>query len=143
MLGKLFCFLTLFATGSLKSYAQNPDEKQILAILDRQTISWNKGDIDEFMSGYWNNDSLTFVGKSGLTYGYANTLKKYKTNYDSPEKMGKLSFTILQVKKLSPDYYFVIGKWSLQRIIGDVGGHYTLLFRKIKGQWKIINDHSS
>jgi len=26
---------------------------------------------------------------------------------------------------------------------GDVGGHYTLLFRKIKGEWVIVADHSS
>ena len=57
--------------------------------------------------------------------------------------MGKLTFDILQVKKLDTEYYFVIGKWFLKRDAGDIGGHYTLLFRKIDGKWKIINDHSS
>ena len=123
--------------------AQSADEKAIRGILDQQTKSWNKGDLVEFMSGYWNNDSLTFVGKSGVTYGYANTLNNYRKNYDSPAKMGQLKFDIVQVKKLDPSYYFVIGKWFLTRDAGNVGGHYTLIFRKIKGSWKIISDHSS
>lgn len=137
---KLFCIL-LFISGSI--FAQSADEKAIREILNEQTTAWNKGDLNEFMGGYWNNDSLTFVGKNGVTYGYANTLNNYKKNYDSPAKMGKLKFDILQVKQLSADHYFVIGKWFLTRDAGDVGGHYTLIFRKISGSWKIINDHSS
>jgi hypothetical protein len=57
--------------------------------------------------------------------------------------MGKLDFDILQVKLLSNEYAFVLGKWHLTRSIGDIGGYYTLLFRKIKGQWFIIVDHTS
>ncbi len=121
----------------------NKDEKEILDLLNRQTLSWNKGNLEEFMSGYWQNDSLMFVGKSGVTYGYANTLNNYKKNYDSNEKMGKLFFEILKLKKLAPDYYWVLGKWFLKRSVGDVGGHYTLLFRKINGKWMIVADHSS
>jgi len=55
----------------------------------------------------------------------------------------KLDFEILQVKLLSGEYAFVLGKWHLTRSIGDIGGHFTLLFRKIKGQWFIIADHTS
>ena len=132
------CFVT-----NLLSAQANKDEKEITDLLNRQTLSWNKGNLEEFMSGYWNNDSLMFVGKSGITYGYTNTLNNYKKNYDSPEKMGKLFFEILKVKKISADYYWVLGKWFLKRTVGDVGGHYTLLFQKIKGKWMIIADHSS
>jgi hypothetical protein len=57
--------------------------------------------------------------------------------------MGQLSFTLIQVKKLSKKYYHITGKWFLKRSIGDVGGHYTLLFQKINGRWVIIADHSS
>ena len=130
-----FCFLQLAA--------QNSDEKAILELLRGQTEEWNKGNIDEFMKGYWNNDSLMFIGKNGVTYGYTNTLDNYKKNYSNADQMGKLSFEILQVKKISAEYYWVLGKWFLKRTVGDVGGHYTLLFRKINGKWLIVADHSS
>jgi hypothetical protein len=115
----------------------------ILKILDEQTASWNKGDIENFMTGYWESDSLMFVGKSGVTYGWTNTLNNYKKGYPDTAAMGKLSFTIIKVAQLSKKYYYVVGKWFLKRSIGDVGGHYNLLFKKINGKWVIIADHSS
>jgi len=138
---KIF-FLALLCVPTLM-FAQDKDKQQILAILDRQTKQWNNGNIDSFMVGYWNNDSMMFIGKSGITYGYQKTLENYKRGYADTAQMGKLTFNILAVKRLSPEYYFVAGKWFLKRSIGDVGGHYTLLFRKIKGKWVIIADHSS
>ncbi|HLI92886.1 MAG TPA: hypothetical protein VKU83_04735, partial [Puia sp.] len=76
-------------------------------------------------------------------YGYDKALANYKQHYDSPDKMGKLFFTLLSIKELSPEYYFVIGKWRLKRKAEDVGGTYTLLFRKIGGRWQIVVDHTS
>ena len=138
LLFTLICCCSLLALR-----AHTTDQKAILQILSAQTVSWNRGDLDSFMKGYWHNDSLQFVGRNGVTYGYANTLSNYKKNYDGPDKMGTLSFDILKVQQLSPDYCYVLGKWFLKRSAGDVGGHYTLLFRKIAGQWFIVSDHSS
>lgn len=128
---------------SLACYAQDRDHETVLSILDNQTRAWNNGDIENFMVGYWNSDSLMYVGKGGITYGYKPTLENYKKNYGSKEKMGTLKFDIIHVRRLSPEYYQVVGKWFLKRSVGDVGGHFTLLFRKINGEWVIISDHSS
>jgi ketosteroid isomerase-like protein len=122
--------------------AQTSPETAIRKVLADQVAAWNKGDVVDFMKGYWHNDSLAFIGHS-ITYGYDSTLAHYKTAYDSPDKMGKLFFTLLRVQRLSTDAYFVIGKWLLKRKAGDIGGMYTLLFRKIDGQWRIVVDHSS
>lgn len=131
----------LFIT--IGSFAQSAAEKEILGILDRQTQAWNRGDLEAFMKGYWENDSLMYIGKGGVTYGYASTLNSYKKNYGDTARMGKLKFDILHVKSMGPDHYFVVGKWFLTRSAGNVGGHYTLIFKKIKGEWVIISDHSS
>ena len=140
---KSIIFLILISLLSFQSFSQSRDEKEILQLLDNQVNNWNRGDIDEFMRGYWENDSLMFIGSSGVTYGYTNTLNNYKKSYRDTAHMGQLKFNILQVKRISADAYFVVGKWFLKRSVGDVGGHYTLLFRKIKGKWVIVADHSS
>lgn len=127
----------------VKVFAYSKDEPAIRKVLEQQSAAWNRGDIDAYMTGYWNNDSLVFIGKNGPTYGYNATLQRYKSSYPDAEKMGKLNFTILQVKELSKDYYFVLGKWELKRSMGDLSGHFTLLFRHIAGQWLIVADHSS
>lgn len=136
----LICIVTAIISSVA---AQNNDKKSILKVLDEQVLYWNKGDLDNFVKGYWNNDSVMFIGSKGIVYGYENTLNRYKQSYSDTAKMGKLNFNILHVNKLSPDVYFVVGKFFLKRSVGDAEGHFTLVFRKIKGEWKIISDHSS
>ena len=130
----LICSTTLFA--------QN-DESSVRKLLQSQTEFWNKGDIEGFMQTYWKSDSLMFIGKSGVTWGWQNTLNNYKKGYPDTAAMGKLFFDIVQVKPLSKDQYFVVGKWMLKRSIGDLQGHYSLLLRRIGNEWKIVADHSS
>ena len=83
----LLCFILLFFLA-LNTRAQSADEQTIRKVLGDQTIAWNNGNIEEFMKGYWNNDSLMFIGKSGVTYGYQNTLMNYKKNYNGADAMG-------------------------------------------------------
>jgi hypothetical protein len=124
-------------------YSQSRNEQQIGTVLKAQTESWNRGDIEGFMQTYWKSDSLLFIGKTGVNRGWQTTLNNYKRGYPDTAAMGKLSFNIILVKKLSSKYYYVVGKWMLSRSIGDLSGHYDLLFHKIKGRWYIVADHSS
>ena len=128
---------------SFLSQAQKNKDVAIRNLLVHQTEAWNRGDIEGFMQTYWQNDSLMFVGKGGVTWGWKNTLAHYKKGYPDKEAMGKLSFDIIQIKQLSKDYFFVTGKWMLKRKTDDLNGHFTLLIRQINNQWKIVADHSS
>jgi len=84
-----------------------------------------------------------FIGKSGVTYGWQSIFENYKKHYPDTAAMGKLTFNLLEFKHLSPVFYFVAGKWHLQRSIGNIEGYFTLLFKKINGKWLIVVDHSS
>jgi ketosteroid isomerase-like protein len=128
---------------SLSTLAQNKNETAILKMLQAQETAWNNGNLETFMKGYWQNDSLLFIGKNGPKYGFNTTLENYKKGYPDTARMGKFTSTILSMKKLSKEYYFIVGKWYLKRTVGDVSGHYTLLIRKINGEWVIVADHSS
>ncbi len=141
---RLITILCLFLALAPYKYlsAQNEDVKAIKQLLTRQKDDWNKADVTAFMKGYWESDSLLFIGKE-ISNGYQKTLDNYKKGYPDTAAMGHLDFEFVEFRKLSAEYYFVIGKWHLKRSIGDVGGAYTLLFRKIKGQWTIVVDHSS
>ena len=136
-------FITAFIFTTLYTQAQTADDILIRNTLAEQTNAWNAGDLEKFMDGYWRSDSMMFIGKSGCTYGWQNTLNNYKKNYPDTVAMGKLDFKIITVKRLSVLYYTVVGKWHLKRSAGDEGGSFTLLFKKIKKQWVIVQDHSS
>ena len=136
-------FLLLLLAVSVFGYSQDKNEAAIRKLLADQTKAWNKGDIEGFMESYWKSDSMMFIGKSGVNRGWQKTLENYKKGYPDTTAMGKLSFDIIQIKRLSDEYYYVVGKWMLARTIGDLSGHYNLLLRKINGNWYIIADHSS
>ncbi len=140
---KNFCALlfSLLLAGQL--FAQTASEKAIRTIMANQELAWNRGDLEAFMAGYWKSDSLRFIGSRGLTYGWQQTLDNYKKGYPDVDAMGQLKFTIISVEKLSGKSAFVIGKWHLKRKAGDLSGHYTLLWKNIKGRWVIVADHSS
>jgi hypothetical protein len=125
------------------SFGQTDNRKAIRNLLSNQETSWNAGNIDGFMKGYWQSDSLMFIGKSGITYGWKRTLENYKKHYPDTLAMGKLTFRLLEFKSLSPVYFFVVGKWHLRRTVGNLEGHFTLLFKKINNEWLIVADHSS
>jgi ketosteroid isomerase-like protein len=139
---QLFISCILLFT-SFASISQTKDDIAVKSLLDEQTKAWNRGDLESFMKGYWNSDSLLFIGKSGPKYGYKTTLENYQKSYPNTTSMGELKFDILQTKRLSVIYFFVVGKWHLQRTIGDLEGHFTLLIKKVKNQWVIVADHSS
>ena len=135
--------LLFFIMIGYSSFAQSKDETEVRGLLASQTKEWNAGNIPAFMNTYWKSDSLMFIGKTGITYGWQKTLDNYKKNYPDTAAMGKLKFDLLEVKRLSSGYFFVVGKWHLTRSIGDIGGIFTLLFRKLANRWLIIADHSS
>ncbi len=135
--------LFVFCTTTFFAQAQNKDEKAIKSMLSAQEAAWNTGNLEQFMIGYWQSDSLMFIGKNGPTYGYDKTLENYKKGYPDTAHMGKFTSTTVSMKRLSAKYYFVTGKWFLKRTIGDVSGYYTLLIRKINGKWVVVADHSS
>lgn len=113
--------------------------------MKEQESAWNEGDIEGFMKHYWKSDSLTFIGKSGVNYGWNTTLNNYKKSYKTVDEMGKLTFKNSSIQQLSDQFIYVIGKWHLKRAndLEDLEGHYTLIWKRIKGNWVIVSDHSS
>lgn len=119
------------------------DRDAISLVMQDQEDAWNRGDIEGFMQGYWQSDSLLFMGKSGPTYGWQKTLDNYRKGYPDKAAMGRLTFGIISVRGVGNRSAFVAGSWQLQRTAGDLAGHFTLLWEKKNGQWVIVVDHSS
>lgn len=117
--------------------------REILSVMDAQVLAWNAGDIEGFMRGYWKSEKLVFVSGETVTKGWQPTVDRYKKNYDSRAKMGRLAFSDLEVTVLSSDAAAVLGSWALAREKDNPKGKFTLLFRKMKDGWKIVHDHTS
>ncbi|RPG70443.1 MAG: nuclear transport factor 2 family protein [Flavobacteriaceae bacterium TMED120] len=138
-------FIFLFILFGLQMQAQTfqKDSLALVSVLQAQEKAWNAYDIDIFMEGYWKSPNLVFCGSGGPVYGWNATKKRYKQAYDNQEKMGKLQFTILNVQALTNNVMQLIGRFQLSRKPKNTSGYFTLLWKRIDGEWKIVSDHTS
>ncbi|HEV8003195.1 MAG TPA: sugar-binding protein [Planctomycetaceae bacterium] len=112
------------------------------SILSKQAAAWNRGDIDAFMQHYWKSEDLTFSSGGHTTRGWQTTKDGYKLRYPTRERMGQLTFDRLEAFPLGETAALLLGHWHLDRT-GPVGGNFSLVFRKIDGEWVIVHDHTS
>jgi len=128
-------------TGILRADADT-DSKSIKETIAYQVAEWNKGNVDGFMSGYWQSEEFTFQSGNKRLLGYATLAAMYKKNY-AGAKMGTLTFTDIVLKPLADGLYLVLGRWNVKTTDSEKEGLFTLIFKNIDGHWKIIHDHSS
>ncbi|MBV6644739.1 MAG: nuclear transport factor 2 family protein [Cyclobacteriaceae bacterium] len=135
----------LFISLSVLGRSQS-EEAQIREVMDQQIDCWNAGDLECFMEGYWKSDQLLFIGKNGVTYGWQQTLDRYKKSYPDRQSMGTLTFDIKIVEPLESQHWFVVGRWTLDDVGEDkkqLTGHFSLVWRRLGHEWVIVSDHSS
>jgi hypothetical protein len=137
----LFCLIAFFNINAQTN--EENDKKVIQKVLKKQRIAWSNNNLEKFMEGYWKSDSLKFYGSNGITYGWENTLERYKKAYPTKDHTGKLNFKINDISKISDDAYYVMGEYHLKRKVGNADGIFMIIFKKINGKWKIIADTSS
>jgi len=121
----------------------SPEAVEIRAVLDRQVEAWNRRDLEGFMRGYWQSEQLTFYSGGSKTSGWQATIDRYRKTYQGEgREMGHLDFSDLQIENLGSRAAFVRGQWRLKMGDKEIGGLFTLIFRKFDHGWKIVHDHT-
>lgn len=133
----------------LRGVGKTPEEKvreAVRKVLDEQVESWNQGDLDGFMVGYWQSNELTFFAGDEVRQGWQETFDRYRKTYRSggDAQMGTLKFDELRIDPTGPKSAVVRGRWGLTFKDGKTkGGLFTLLFREEAQGWCIVHDHTS
>ncbi len=135
----LIAFLWLTFAGAL--FADN--EQDVRQVLVDQAAAWNRGDVRGFMSFYWQSPHLRFGSGNSITYGFEPTQKRFLDKYNTPEKMGKLEYEILEVTRFDDNQVQLFGRWKLLRDHDKPNGLLTLNLKKIDNRWLIVSDHTS
>jgi ketosteroid isomerase-like protein len=124
--------------NSEKQSATNASE--IRAVLDAQAAAWNRGDVGGYMDGYERAETTTLISGDAVTRGWQVVHDRYKKSYDTPEKMGTLAFSELEIKPLGEFYASVVGRWQLTRAADTPHGRFALIFRRTSAGWRIVQD---
>lgn len=129
--------------GAVGAEATDP-RPAIERVLDEQVAAWNRGDLEAFMEGYWRSPDLVFTSGGNVQRGWQTTLDRYRATYgNSPETMGRLAFSDLEVHPLGDGAAWALGRWALDNAGRKIGGVFSLVFREVDGRWVIIHDHTS
>lgn len=112
----------------------------IRAVLEAQAAAWNRGDVSGYMDGYERAETTTLISGDAVTRGWQTVHDRYKKSYDTPEKMGTLAFSELEIKPLSEFYANVTGRWQLTRAGDTPHGRFALIFRRTNAGWRIVQD---
>jgi len=140
-----FVAFTALITSAFLQAQGTTTAQAIRAVLDKQVVDWNRGDMDAFATGYKNSPDILFIG-SRMSRGYAQMLEGYRKAYSTKEKMGVLSFTGLEVQPLDERFATVTGNFHLERIAaggGNADGYFLLVFEKTPDGWKIVRDDTT
>lgn len=111
-------------------------------ILGVQQAAWNRGDIRQFMDAYWNDEALTFSSGGKTTRGWQATYDRYKSRYPDRTAMGQLTFDALETSRIDEQAALTLGNWKLDKD-QPARGNFSLVWKRIDGEWKIVHDHSS
>ena len=119
--------------------------REVRAILNRQVVDWNKGNLDGFLTGYWNSPKVVFMSGGNRFDGFDAMRDRYHRRYKAEGKaMGELSFSELEVESLGPESVLARGRFRLTMPDGTKPtGLFTLIVRKFPEGWKIVHDHTS
>ena len=119
-------------------------KEAIRRLLDEQAAAWNKGDLEGFMTGYWQSADLSFSSGKDNRRGWQAVLDRYRKNYQADgNEMGQLTFSDLEIDPLGPDSAFVRGRWQVVTSEKTLGGLFTLIVKRLPEGWRIVHDHTS
>lgn len=137
--------LCLTPAASLAQASPAGERNAILTMLNRQAADWNRGDLDAFATGYKHSPDILFIGPT-IRHGYDQMLDGYRKSFSNRAKMGKLTFSQLDVQPLDERFATVTGRFYLERTAaggGDASGYYLLVVEKTPAGWKIVRDDTT
>ena len=141
-LAALLCSLPL---PTLAQTPVNPAAGPILSMMQKSADDWNHGNLDAFATSYKNSPDILFIGHK-ISHGYAQMLAGYKAAYNTPAKMGTLTFTRLDVQSLDANFATVTGNFHLERTAtggGNADGYFLLVVENTAAGWKIVRDDTT
>jgi ketosteroid isomerase-like protein len=132
--------MSAISCTSPNSFNETKIKSEIMAGMNQQAKDWTAGDYKAFMKGYRNSKDIRFAHPKGITRGWQGVMDAYESN----PKRSRLEFTEIDITPLSPDAAMVFGRFhNYGEDNSYKNGWFTLLMRKIDGQWKAVHDHSS
>jgi len=122
---------------------QSLEAEAIRSVLWAQREAWNRGDLNGYMAGCWNDERFISVSDDGITRGWLALRNRFEDAFPDPAAMGHIELEILKLEFLGDDAALVMGSVAMALPAAQGIGSFTLIMRFIDHQWRVAHDHSS
>lgn len=116
-------------------------KKALIGVLEKQEADWNRGDLNAFLSAYWNSDTLVTVNVRGVQYGRDVLDRNMKRSFPDSASMGHLDYEVIHISLIGENDALLTGKWLRKNDKKFRGGYFSILMRKMNNRWIIISEH--
>src|ERR1700679_961760 len=96
---RTFALLLLMVVPAVAQKPTPAEDAAVRAVLTKQAVDWNRGDLDAFATGYKNSPDILFIGAT-VRRGYDGMIASYRKNYPNKAAMGVLTFSNVEVHPL-------------------------------------------
>jgi ketosteroid isomerase-like protein len=123
-----------------KLYTATHQQLEVVKVVLAQETSWNKGDLDGFLSRF-KDAADTQVVLGARAVGLNNIRGAFRVNYPNRETMGLISYTDVEARELGENFALATGKYHLERSKkggGPADGTFTEVMEKTPQGWQII-----
>ncbi|MEQ8908145.1 MAG: hypothetical protein RIC95_03055 [Vicingaceae bacterium] len=120
------------------------DSALIMENFSRQEECWNNEDLACYVEAYHPKKQVQTISRAGVTKGKKAVLDQYQRYYPSG-RMGHLHFDEIELKRISEEYYYVVGRFNLKYQTPDTlfQGWFSVLMQRYENKWFMVSDHSS
>lgn len=129
--------------AAVSAHAQPAPRAAIERAMAASDAGWNAGDLDRFMALYSNSAETSYIAGTTFVRGKAAIARRYAPRFARGVDRGTLSISVLDYRQLGPDHALVVARYRLVYRNGKVDqGPTSLVFRRERGSWRIVADHS-
>jgi uncharacterized protein (TIGR02246 family) len=118
-------------------------EATIRQVFEEGCAAWNRGDLDGYLSSYWDSEKTLWVSGGAMKRGREAIAAAYKARFSTPSQMGSLTLTDLEIDVLTAADAIVFGRWQVEAEGGSANGFFTVQLKKMENAWVYVADHSS
>ncbi len=114
------------------------------AMLGASADAWNRGDLGSFVSDYADDSTTTFMSRSQVQYGFDWIRNNYAPRFEPGVQRDSLRFESVAARALGSDHLLATARFVLLHADSvTASGPFTLVLKRVGGEWKIIHDHTS
>lgn len=125
------------------SLASRTASSEILALTEKLSADWNRGDMDGYLNAYRQDDQMAILFRSTVISGFDAMETMFRGTWTDEEKMGDFETEGVTVQLVSPGLAIAKGIFEHQFTDEKIIGAFTHVWQQTDAGWKIIHEQTS